>query len=76
VAKIKGEFEKPAPATPKPAKAKRRISPEGMERIIAATKKMWAEGRSQEGRREKGGRKESAAKKTAPAVAQGATQTA
>jgi hypothetical protein len=31
-----------SPATPKPAKPKRRISPEGMKRIIAATKKRWA----------------------------------
>lgn len=29
------------PATPVPVKPKRRISPEGMKRIIAATKKRW-----------------------------------
>jgi len=40
-AKIRGESEPPAPAMPEPAKPKRRISPEGMKRIIAATKKRW-----------------------------------
>ena|ERR1017187_1509416 len=38
-AKIKGESESTAPA--KAPKAKRRISKEGMARIIAATKKRW-----------------------------------
>jgi len=38
-AKIRGESEPPAPA--KAPKAKRRISEEGMKRIIAATKKRW-----------------------------------
>lgn len=33
--------EPPAPTKLKPAKPKRRISPEGMARIIAATKKRW-----------------------------------
>jgi hypothetical protein len=37
-AKIKGESE---PPSPEPPKAKRQISPEGMKRIIAATKKRW-----------------------------------
>jgi hypothetical protein len=41
-AKIRGESEpSAAPATPEPAKPKRRISEEGMKRIIAATKKRW-----------------------------------
>ena len=40
-AKIKGEVQPPAPAAPEPSKPKRRISPEGMKRIIAATKKRW-----------------------------------
>ena len=40
-AKIKGESEPPAPPTPKAPKPKRRISKEGMARIIAATKKRW-----------------------------------
>jgi hypothetical protein len=38
-AKIKGEIEPLSPAAPEPIK--RRISPEGMKRIIAATKKRW-----------------------------------
>jgi NOL1/NOP2/fmu family ribosome biogenesis protein len=38
-AKIRGESEPPAPANA--PKAKRRISEEGMKRIIAATKKRW-----------------------------------
>jgi hypothetical protein len=40
-AKIRGTSELSAPATPAPPKAKRRISEEGMKRIIAATKKRW-----------------------------------
>jgi hypothetical protein len=40
-AKIKGESEPPSVATPEPPKPKRRISEEGMKRIIAATKKRW-----------------------------------
>jgi cell division septum initiation protein DivIVA len=39
--KIRGESEPTAAAVPEPPKAKRRISPEGMKRIIAATKKRW-----------------------------------
>jgi hypothetical protein len=39
-AKIKGESE-PVPATPEPPTAKRKISAEGLQRIIAATKKRW-----------------------------------
>jgi hypothetical protein len=38
-ARIRGESEPPAPA--KAPEAKRRISEEGMKRIIAATKKRW-----------------------------------
>jgi hypothetical protein len=39
----KGVAESPStPATPEPAKPKRRISEEGIKRIIAATKKRWA----------------------------------
>ena len=38
-AKARGESESAAPATPAPEKPKRRISEEGMKRIIAATKK-------------------------------------
>lgn len=40
-AKIKGEVEPPPPPAPEPPKPKRRISAEGMKRIIAATKKRW-----------------------------------
>ena len=39
-AKIRGESEPSAPV-PEPPKPKRRISAEGMKRIIAATKKRW-----------------------------------
>ena len=47
-AKIRGESEPTAPAaTPESAKPKRRISEEGMKRIIAATKKRWALKRAQ-----------------------------
>ena len=41
-AKIQGESEPTAPATPEAPKPKRRISKKGMARIIAATKKRWA----------------------------------
>jgi hypothetical protein len=40
-AKIGGESEPPAPVTKEAAKPKRRISAEGIKRIIAATKKRW-----------------------------------
>jgi hypothetical protein len=40
-AKIKDEIQQPTPPLTQPSKAKRRISPEGMKRIIAATKKRW-----------------------------------
>src|ERR1019366_9533657 len=42
-AKIKGKSEpvSPEPATPEAPKVKRHISPEGMKRMIAATKKRW-----------------------------------
>jgi len=40
-AKIRREPEPTMPATAEPAKPKRRISEEGMKRIIAATKKRW-----------------------------------
>jgi len=57
--KIRGESEPVAPVAPEPPKAKRRISPEGMERIIAATKKRW--------RLAKAAKAQPAAKKAAPA---------
>ena len=40
-AKIRGESKSAAPATTKAPKPKRRISPKGLQRIIAATKKRW-----------------------------------
>ena len=40
-AKIKGEAQRPARPAPEPSTPKRRISPEGIKRIIAATKKRW-----------------------------------
>jgi hypothetical protein len=39
-AKLKGDNEPPSPVTTEPPK-KRKISPEGLKRIIAATKKRW-----------------------------------
>src|SRR5665213_2758491 len=44
--KLKGETEPSTPATPEAAKPKRKISAEGMKRIIAATKKRWAKKRA------------------------------
>jgi hypothetical protein len=59
-AKVRGESEPSAPAKPELEKPKRRISKEGMARIIAATKKRW--------RLQKAAAKtKSVAKKTAPA---------
>jgi hypothetical protein len=40
-AALRGESEALAPAAPEAPKPKRRISAEGMKRIIAATKKRW-----------------------------------
>ena len=39
--RVKGEIEATQVRTPEPVEAKRRISAEGMKRIIAATKKRW-----------------------------------
>ena len=41
-AKTRSESQSAAPAAPEPPKPKRKISAEGMKRIIAATKKRWA----------------------------------
>jgi large subunit ribosomal protein L22e len=60
-AKLKGETEPPSTVTPEAPKAKRKISAEGMKRIIAATKKRW--------RRQKA----EAAEKSAPAPAKTAS---
>src|ERR1035441_8720732 len=62
-AKIKGESEPPAPA--KAPKPKRRISKEGMARIIAATKKRWRLQKAAAKAAVKGPRAK-AAKKSAP----------
>jgi hypothetical protein len=71
-AKIKGEIEPPPSPTPEPEKPKRRISAEGMERIIAATKKRWrlqkAAAKSAPARKVARGRK-AAVKKSPPAAA-------
>ena len=40
-AKLKGESEPPTPVTSEAPKPKRKISPEGLKKIIAATKKRW-----------------------------------
>jgi len=40
-AKIRGKSKPAVPATTKASKPNRRISPEGMKRIIGATKKRW-----------------------------------
>jgi hypothetical protein len=75
-AKIRGESETPAPSPPKPTKAKRKISEEGMKRIIAATKKRWRLARAaaktkaaKTAPKKTAGRKKAAVKKTAPAPA-------
>lgn len=75
-AKIKGESEPSAPAKPEAPKPKRRISKEGLARIVAATKKRWS---LQKAAAKKGAprkvavkkviAKKAAAKKTAPAPA-------
>jgi hypothetical protein len=81
-AKIKGQSE-PSSTTPEPPKPKRRISPEGMKRIIAATKKRWrlqkAAAKSAPTKKVaskkvavKKARAKVAAKKSAPAAAQAA----
>jgi len=75
-AKIRGET---APAMPEPSKPRRRISAEGMKRIIAATKKRWrlqrAAVKSAPAKTGARGRK-TAVKKSAPAPTQAMAQTA
>jgi hypothetical protein len=80
-AKIKGESEPSAPATPKVRKPKRRFSKEGMARIIAATKKRWrlqkaAAAKKSAPARKKSAVKKAATKKTAKAREQAVAQTA
>jgi hypothetical protein len=61
-AKIKGDSEPPAPA--EAPQAKRKMSKEGLARIIAATKKRWAAVRAAKAQQEKAAAKKPA-KKTA-----------
>jgi hypothetical protein len=61
-AKIKNESEPPAPA--EAPKAKRKMSKEGLARIIAATKERWARVRAAKAQQEKAAAKKPA-KKTA-----------
>ena len=72
-ARIKGESEPPAPAKPEAPKPKRRISKEGMARIIAATKKRWRLQKAAAKAAKKSAPVKKAAKKAAPAPAQAAT---
>ena len=62
-AKIRGESEPPAPA--KAPKAKRRISEEGMKRIIAATKKRFGLKRAEAAKADQAATKKTAAKRVA-----------
>ena len=65
-AKASGESEPPQPAAAsKSAQPKRRISKEGMARIIAATKKRWAAVRAAKAQQEKAAAKKTVAKKAA-----------
>jgi len=74
-AKIKGESE---PAPEKAPKSKRKISKEGLARIVAATKKRWTAVRAAKAQQQKTAAKKTAKKKAvkkpaaAPAVAQAA----
>jgi hypothetical protein len=61
-AKIRGESEPPGLTPPEP-KPKRRISEEGMKRIIAATKKRWAVKRAEAAKAQRAGRKAAPARK-------------
>jgi len=64
-AKIKGESEPPAPATPKPSKPKRKLSRAGRAAIIAATKARWDRVRAEAAKATKTAAKKPA-KKAAP----------
>jgi hypothetical protein len=76
-AKLKSESEPPVPAaTPEPPKPKRRMSAEGMKRILAANKRRWALKRAEAARAQSPvakksapARKKAAVKKAAPAMA-------
>jgi len=63
-AKIESESEPAAPAaTPEPQKPKRRISAEGMKRILAANKKRWAVKRAEAAKAQPATAKKAAVKK-------------
>jgi murein L,D-transpeptidase YafK len=64
-AAIKGTSEPPSRITSEAAKPKRRISEEGMKRIIAATKKRWRLQKAQATKAQSAGRKAVPARKKA-----------
>jgi len=67
-ARIHGEAATPAPVTKEAPKPKRQISPEGIKRIIAATKKRWRLKRAaDQAALEQAEAKKAARKKSAPA---------
>ena len=72
-AKIRGESEPSAPATPEASKPKRRISEEGMKRIIAATKKRWRLQKAKSATAKKAVTRKATAKKAAVKAAKSAT---
>ena len=64
-AKIRGESERAAPPMTRAGKPKRRISEEGMKRIIAATKKRWRLQRASKAKLAKAGKRGAPARKAA-----------
>ena len=65
-ARVRGKSEQRTLAAPEPSKPKRKISAEGMKRIIAATKKRWASKRAEtKAALEKAEAKQTARKKSA-----------
>ena len=72
-AKIRGESEPSAPAAPEAPKPKRRISEEGMKRIIAATKKRWRLQKAKSATAKKAVTRKATAKKAAVKAAKSAT---
>src|ERR1017187_815160 len=71
-AKIRGESEPSAPATPEAPKPKRRISEEGIKRIIAATKKRWRLQKAKSATAKKAVTRKATAKKAAVKAAKSA----
>ena len=78
-AKIKGDSEPPAPATPELPKPKRKLSKAGRAAIVAALKKRWRDKKAAAVKASpavtKKAVKKAAAKRTAPAAAQMAVAT-